>query len=76
MNLELFSKLEAELVDLAGPLGKFVLKKQLKEMGKTPETFPIEDLPKLIRLVVPKAIFDEKLHREAIRTLTSKFKLA
>ena len=76
MKPEIYSALEEELIELAGPLGKFVLKKHLKEMGSTPDDYPEEKMKELIKAIVPKAVFDESLHRTAVKALTQKMTAA
>ncbi len=61
--------LERELVELAGPLAKFVIKKQIRDMGLQRENFPKDRLGELIERSVKNAIFDPKKQREVSRAL-------
>ena len=60
------------MIELSGPLGKFVLKKTLKELGLKPDDFPEEKLENLVKLIIPKVVFDKSLHHTAYRTLVKK----
>ena len=64
--------LERELVELAGPLAKFVIKKQIRDMGLQRENFPKDRLGELIERSVKNAIFDPKKQREVSRNLRKK----
>jgi len=57
--------LERELVELSGPLGRFVIKKQLKEMGMERDTLPLERLVELVERSVKNAVFNEEDQRKA-----------
>ncbi len=61
--------LEKELVDLAGPLAVFVIKKQIKDMGLRRENFPEERMGELIERSVKNAIFDPKKQKNVERNL-------
>ena len=74
MTREIYDFLETELVDKVGPLGKFVLKKQLKDMDMAPDDISRKQLPNLIHNVVKHAVFDEKLQRPIIKDLVQKTK--
>ena len=58
MNQDKFAKLEWELVYLAGPLVKFVINQQIKNMGFTREDFPEDRFGELIDKVVDNGIYD------------------
>ncbi len=64
--------LEEELIDKAGPLGKFVLQKQIKNMGYTPQDFPESKLLPLITEVVKKAFFNQELWPQMVSELKRK----
>ena len=72
MTKDRLDLLERELVDRAGPLGKFVLVKQLKDMGFTAEDFPEAQFPLLIDGVVKKAFFNQDLWPQMIGELKRK----
>ncbi|MEM3738742.1 MAG: hypothetical protein QW204_03210 [Thermoplasmata archaeon] len=48
------------VVDAAGPIADFVIKKQVRDMGYTLETIPIDKLPLLVDKVVENAIYDKE----------------
>ena len=64
--------LERELVELAGPLAIFVIKKQIKDMGFARMNFPEEKMGELIERSVKNAIFEPSKQREVIRDLRKK----
>ncbi len=64
--------LENELVELAGPLGKFVVKKQLKKMGLTRKEVLDTMFLELIRRSVANAVFDPQKQKTAIKELRRK----
>ncbi len=64
--------LEKELVNLAGPLAVFVIKKQIKDMGLRRDKFPKEKLGELIERSVKNAIFEPSKQKEVIRNLRRK----
>ncbi len=64
--------LERELVDLAGPLAVFVIKKQIKDMGLRRDDFPRERLGELIERSVKNAIFDPEKQKKVVRSLRKK----
>ena len=55
------------LVEYAGPMGKFVLKKQLKDLNKNEEDISNTELFDVLTRVVPDAIFDPEMQRRALR---------
>lgn len=61
---EFIEKMRSILVDAAGPIADFIIKKQIKDMGYTIENFPLEKLSDLIDRVVENAIYDVERRRE------------
>ena len=64
--------LENELVELAGPLGKFVVKKQMRELSFSPKDVSGPMFQMLIEQCVANAIFDPKKQEEALKELKKK----
>jgi len=64
--------LENELVKLAGPLGKFVVKKQMKQLGINTPYVDDKGYEKLINASVTNAVFDPIKQKNAIKELTAK----
>ncbi len=64
--------LEKELIELAGPLAGFVIKKQIKDMGLRRENFPEDRLTELMERSVKNAIFEPSKQKEVIRKLRKK----
>ena len=50
--------IEELVVEHAGPLGKFVIKKTITDMGADPESFDEEQLSKFIDTVLERSIYD------------------
>ena len=50
--------MEEIIVEHAGPMGKFVIKKAITDLECEPENFNEEVLDKFISLVVERSIFD------------------
>ncbi|MEM3444682.1 MAG: hypothetical protein QXJ27_03915 [Thermoplasmata archaeon] len=55
---EMVEKMRKILIDAAGPIADFVIKKQIRDMGYTLETFPGDKLLLLVDRVVENAIYD------------------
>lgn len=52
-----------ELIKLIGPIGKFIVEKQIKNMGYTEENLPDEKINELIDTVVEIGIYDSNLSK-------------
>ena len=50
--------MEEIVAEHAGPMGKFVIKKTITDLGCEPENFNDEYLDKFISLVLERSIFD------------------
>ena len=59
-------KLENIIVDNAGPMGKFIIKKSLVDIGVAPEQITGATQVKFIDMVLERAIFDS-VKRKIIR---------
>ena len=73
------SKLEAAeelLVDYAGPMGKFVLKNKMREMGLSEGTMSDEKIWELLKAAIPDAIFDPEMQRKALHQLRENLSLS
>ncbi|MCK4718339.1 MAG: hypothetical protein KAT70_06695 [Thermoplasmata archaeon] len=57
---------EAVLMNYAGPMGKFVLKKKIKEMGLEGKEIPGDQLLEIVRKLLPDAIFDVEMQKKAL----------
>ena len=66
--------LEEELVELAGPLGKFVVKKQLEELGMKRDDISDPLFLELMKRCVATAIFDPERQKTALKDLENKLK--
>ena len=51
--------MEGIIVEYAGPMGKFVIKKAIADIGIDPDKYGRESANKLIDLVLERAIFDK-----------------
>lgn len=61
---EMIEKIREIVVDAAGPIGDFVIKKQIKDLGYTPDNFPAERIQILIEKVVENAVYDPEKKME------------
>ncbi len=52
-----------ELIKLIGPIGKFIVEKQIKNMGYTDENIPDEKINELIDTVVEMGIYDANVSK-------------
>ena len=50
--------MEELVVEYAGPLGKFVIKKTIADMGVSPESFDKDQLNQFIDTVLERSIYD------------------
>ena len=55
--------LKAELTKLIGPIGKFIIEKQIKAMGYEEADFPKEKMPELIDRVVDIGVYDKQMSK-------------
>ncbi|MCX8174319.1 MAG: hypothetical protein N3F63_06925 [Thermoplasmata archaeon] len=60
-------KIREIVVDAAGPIADFVIKKQIRDLGYTADNFPQEKLHILIDRVVDNAIYDKE-KKELVRS--------
>ena len=67
--------IEDVITEYAGPFAKFVVSKQINEMGLIAEKQSKEELSRLVDRVVKAAIFDPKLQKDAIRKLKKNLEL-
>ena len=68
------SQLKKEITSKAGPMGKIVVKKQMKKLGLSGDDVSGSDLDNLIEESVKSAIADSSKHQEIISELKSKLK--
>lgn len=68
------SQLKKEIMSKAGPMGKIVVKKQMKKLGLSGDNVSGSDLDKLIEESVKSAIADSSKHQEIISELKSKLR--
>ncbi|MEM3397257.1 MAG: hypothetical protein QW620_06690 [Thermoplasmata archaeon] len=61
---EAISIIRNYLVEYAGPMGGFVLKKAMNDMGKEEASFPLELLPALVDRALNNAVYDPKAREE------------
>lgn len=58
LDQENLEAMEEVVVEHAGPLGKFVIKKSMADMGKMPGDYNRESLDKLVDMVLERAVYD------------------
>ena len=63
--------LEVIIVDHAGPMGKFVVKKSIQDLGGDPATYDVQMQEKLITTILERAIFDQAKWPEVRRQIKS-----
>ncbi|MFW6176709.1 MAG: hypothetical protein ACOC40_03320 [Thermoplasmatota archaeon] len=68
------SQLKKEIMSKAGPMGKIVVKKQMKKLGLSGDDVSGSDLDKLIEESVKSAIADSSKHQQIISELKSKLR--
>ena len=66
--------IESVLMEYAGPLGKFVLKKRVKIMNESYDAFPPDRLGELVKAVLADAIFDPTKRKEAHSVLAKQLR--
>lgn len=64
--------LEEQIIAVSGPIGKYVLKKQIESLGEDPENFPDSRLKELIEHAVKAAIYSKDAQKQMIKDLTKK----
>jgi hypothetical protein len=55
--------MEDIIVEHAGPLGKFVIKKVIQDIGTPPSDFTDDTKNKFIQMVLERSIFDPMKHK-------------
>ena len=63
--------IQEELKKVIGPIGKFVVEKQINKMGEDKDNFPDDKLSDLVERVVDIGVFDKRIQgsvKERIRT--------
>ncbi len=55
--------LEGIIVEHAGPLGKFVVKKAIADLGGDPVNFSDDTVQRLVDMVIERSIFDSNKWR-------------
>lgn len=55
--------LKYELTKLIGPIGKFIVEKQIKAMGFEESDFPQDKMPELIDRVVDIGVYDRQMSK-------------
>ncbi|MHA2032181.1 MAG: hypothetical protein ACW99Q_22650 [Candidatus Kariarchaeaceae archaeon] len=53
--------IQEELKKVIGPIGKFVVEKQITKMDEDKDNFPDDKLPDLIEKVVDIGVFDKRI---------------
>ena len=66
-------QLEVEMIELAGPLGRFVIKKQMKELNMSEADANGPMFFKLMDLCISNSVFDPTKRDEAMKKLKRKF---
>lgn len=70
MDPKIIKHIEEKLVEYAGPMGKYVLKKELSDMGFSPnDELDITMMRKVIDDVVKKAIYNQDKRHACKREL-------
>ena len=64
-------KLENIIVENAGPMGKFIIKKSMSDIGVEPEQITGATQVKFIDMVLERAIFDENKRGTIRRVILS-----
>ena len=64
--------LEEQIVSVSGPIGKYVLKKQIESLGQDPNDFPDPLLKQLIENAVKAAVYNADVQKKLIKELTKK----
>ncbi|MCX8173197.1 MAG: hypothetical protein N3F63_01090 [Thermoplasmata archaeon] len=62
------------LIEYAGPMGGFVLKKAMNDMGKDEASFPADHLPALVERALNNAVYDPKTREELKKRIMSELK--
>jgi len=73
MTREHIEIIKSEISKVIGPIGKFMVEKQVLVMGHTEDDFPEEELPDLINRVVDIGVYDSKMAKsikQKIRSMT------
>lgn len=63
--------LKNELTKLIGPIGKFIVEKQIKAMGYEERDFPQDKMPELIDRVVDIGVYDKQMSKNIKQRLRS-----
>ena len=53
--------IQLELKKVIGPIGKFIVEKQISDMGEDKDSFPDDKIPDLVKLVVDIGVFDNRI---------------
>ena len=63
MTREQIETIKSEISKVIGPIGKFMVEKQVSVMGHTEDDFPDEKIPELIDRVVNIGVYDTKMSK-------------
>jgi hypothetical protein len=55
--------LKSEITKIIGPIGKFIIEKQIKAMGYEEDSFPQDKMPELIDRVVDIGVYDKQMSK-------------
>ena len=72
MTREQIETIKSEISKIIGPIGKFMVEKQIKVMGHTEMDLPPEKVPELIDKVVDIGVYDSKMARNLKQKLKEK----
>ena len=72
MNGEQIEIIKSEISKVIGPIGKFMVEKQIKVMGHTEDDFPDERIPELIERVIDIGVYDSKMAKNLKQVLREK----
>ena len=53
--------IQLELKKVIGPIGKFIVEKQISDMGEDKDSFPDDKIPDLVKLAVDIGVFDNRI---------------
>jgi hypothetical protein len=72
MSREHIETIKSEISKIIGPIGKFMVEKQIKVMGYTEEEFPEEKIPDLIEKVIEIGVYDSQMAKNLKQKLREK----
>ncbi len=67
--------IQEELKKVIGPIGKFIVEKQISKMGEDKDNFPDAKLPDLVERVVDIGVFDKRIQGSVIERINNSLML-